>query len=310
MRDEKHHSLVLETELKKKEKFIQSRKIIVWGTGDGGELVYKTLIKQKKNISAFVDKKAKTGKYYFHNLPVYDPNNVSAEKDFLIVSFLKKDLNALKELHDMGFKADDYLYIEAEGGYYREDVNYHECFVGRGTYGYESLMKRGVLCDKIGRFCSINETARVVEDHPLDLVTTSTFTYTGKEIFVKDTKTFNFKYGKHHNNCEGYKGYPVTNNSPVTIGNDVWIGYRTIICQGVTIGDGAIIGAGAVVTKDVAPYTIVGGVPAKEIRKRFSDEIIAKFLKIKWWDWSLEKINTNLELFYQPEKFVGKFYHE
>ncbi|MFT8821261.1 MAG: CatB-related O-acetyltransferase [Liquorilactobacillus nagelii] len=299
MRDEKHHSLVLETELKKKEKFIQSRKIIVWGTGDGGELVYKTLKKNKINVNVFVDKKAKTGKYYFHNLPVYDPNTVSAEKAFLIVSFLKKDLNALKKLHDMGFKADDYLYIEAEGGYYREDVNYHECFVGRGTYGYESLMKRGVLCDKIGRFCSINETARVVENHLLSAVTTS-------PIIENEIIPLSNFY-KSENQCLSNSKRI---NSKVTIGNDVWIGYRAIICQGVTIGDGAIIGAGAVVTKDVAPYTIVGGVPAKEIRKRFSDEIIAKFLKIKWWDWSLEKINTNLELFYQPEKFVGKFYHE
>jgi acetyltransferase-like isoleucine patch superfamily enzyme len=299
MRDEKHHSLVLETELKKKEKFIQSRKIIVWGTGDGGELVYKTLKKNKINVNVFVDKKAKTGKYYFHNLPVYDPNTVSAEKAFLIVSFLKKDLNALKKLHDMGFKADDYLYIEAEGGYYREDVNYHECFVGRGTYGYESLMKRGVLCDKIGRFCSINETARVVENHLLSAVTTS-------PIIENEIIPLSNFY-KSENQCLSNSKRI---NSKVTIGNDVWIGYRAIICQGVTIGDGAIIGAGAVVTKDVAPYTIVGGVPAKEIRKRFSDEIIAKFLKIKWWDWSLEKINTNLELFYKPEKFVGKFYHE
>ena len=199
----------------------------------------------------------------------------------------------------MGFKADDYLYIEAEGGYYREDVNYHECFVGRGTYGYESLMKRGVLCDKIGRFCSINETARVVENHLLSAVTTS-------PIIENEIIPLSNFY-KSENQCLSNSKRI---NSKVTIGNDVWIGYRAIICQGVTIGDGAIIGAGAVVTKDVAPYTIVGGVPAKEIRKRFSDEIIAKFLKIKWWDWSLEKINTNLELFYQPEKFVGKFYHE
>lgn len=296
---EKHYSLVLLNELKKKEKFIQSRKIIVWGTGDGGELVYKTLTKNKINVNVFVDKKARTGKYYFHNLPVYDPNNVSAEKDFLIVSFLKKDLNALKKLHNMGFKADDYLYIEAEGGYYREDVNYHECFVGRGTYGYEYLMERGMFCDKIGRYCSINETARIVENHLLSAVTTS-------PIIENEIIPLSNFY-KSENQCLSNSKRI---NSKVTIGNDVWIGYRAIICQGVTIGDGAIIGAGAVVTKDVAPYTIVGGVPAKEIRKRFSDEIIAKFLKIKWWDWSLEKINTNLELFYQPEKFVGKFYHE
>lgn len=299
MLDEKRHRLVLETELKKKEKVIRNRDIIVWGTGDGGELNYKTLIKQRKNINAFVDKKAKTGKYYFHNLPVYDPNTVSAEKDFLIVSFLKKDLNVLKKLHDMGFKADDYLYIEAEGGYYREDVNYHECFVGRGTYGYESLMKRGVLCDKIGRFCSINETARVVENHLLNAVTTSIVIEGG----LIPLSSFSEIRNRSLPNSKRI-------NSKVTIGNDVWIGYRAIICQGVTIGEGAIIGAGAVVTKDVAPYTIVGGVPAKEIRKRFSDEIIAKFLKIKWWDWSLEKINANLELFYQPEKFVEKFYQE
>ena len=68
------------------------------------------------------------------------------------------------------------------------------------------------------------------------------------------------------------------------IGNDVWIGFEAVILAGVTIGDGAIIGARAVVTKDVPPYTIVGGVPAKPIRKRFSDEDIAALMALKWWD--------------------------
>ncbi len=71
----------------------------------------------------------------------------------------------------------------------------------------------------------------------------------------------------------------------IVIGNDVWIGARAVINRGVTIGDGAIIGAGSVVTKDVEPYTIVGGNPARPIRKRFSDEIIEKLLKLRWWDY-------------------------
>lgn len=80
----------------------------------------------------------------------------------------------------------------------------------------------------------------------------------------------------------------------IIIGNDVWIGYEAVILSGVTIGDGAIIGTRAVVTKDVPPYTIVGGVPAKTIRKRFSDATIAALLQINWWDWPEEKIKQHI----------------
>lgn len=76
----------------------------------------------------------------------------------------------------------------------------------------------------------------------------------------------------------------------IVIGNDVWIGYEAVILAGVTIGDGAIIGTRAVVTKDVPPYTIVGGVPAKPIRKRFPDDTIAALLALRWWDWPEERI--------------------
>lgn len=85
------------------------------------------------------------------------------------------------------------------------------------------------------------------------------------------------------------------NKGNITIGNDVWIGYEAVILAGVTIGDGAIIGTRAVVTKDVPPYTIVGGVPAKPIKKRFSEEIISKLLDIQWWNWSDEKIAKNIK---------------
>lgn len=81
----------------------------------------------------------------------------------------------------------------------------------------------------------------------------------------------------------------------IVIGNDVWIGYEAVVMAGVTIGDGAIIGARAVVTKDVPPYTIVGGVPARKIRRRFSDDVIARLLELKWWDWPAEQIQRNIK---------------
>ena len=84
------------------------------------------------------------------------------------------------------------------------------------------------------------------------------------------------------------------NKGDIVIGNDVWIGYEAVIMAGGHIGDGAIIAARAVVTKDVPPYTIVGGTPAKEIRKRFDAEVIQQLLLLKWWNWSTDKIRKCL----------------
>lgn len=84
------------------------------------------------------------------------------------------------------------------------------------------------------------------------------------------------------------------NKGDIVLGNDVWIGYEAVILSGVKIGDGAIIGTRAVVTRDVPPYTIVGGVPAKPIRRRFSDETVTELLKLKWWDWPAEKVKEHL----------------
>jgi len=91
------------------------------------------------------------------------------------------------------------------------------------------------------------------------------------------------------------------NKGDIVIGNDVWIGYEAVIMPGVHIGDGAIIGTRAVVTKDVSPYAIVGGVPAKEIRKRFDEQTIETLLRIRWWDWSHEKIRQSLPFLMQSD---------
>ncbi len=89
------------------------------------------------------------------------------------------------------------------------------------------------------------------------------------------------------------KSYP--NKGDINVGNDVWIGYNATIMAGVTIGDGAIIATNSTITKDVEPYTIVGGNPANLIKKRFNDEKISKLLALKWWDWDLDKITRNIQ---------------
>jgi virginiamycin A acetyltransferase len=89
------------------------------------------------------------------------------------------------------------------------------------------------------------------------------------------------------------KQYP--QKGDINIGNDVWIGYNATIMAGVTVGDGAIIATNSTVIKDVAPYTIIGGNPATEIKKRFSDNVIERLLKLQWWNWEIEKITKNVQ---------------
>lgn len=134
----------------------------------------------------------------------------------------------------------------------------------------------------IGKFCSIACGARFIfncANHTLNSLSTYTFPLFFEEwdLNVKDISS------------------AWDNKGDITIGNDVWIGYEAVIMSGVTIGDGAIIGTRALVTKDVPSYTIVGGVPAKPIRKRFDDKTIEKLLQIKWWGWPKEKIEKNIK---------------
>lgn len=194
----------------------------------------------------------------------------------------------------------------------REDFFYRDCFVGRYTTNYH-LFSNG-LTKSIGRFCAINPAARVVPNHPTEFVSTHGFTSIEPELagvdIPRDTmKKWNEKYGKGQNEPDTtiiHSG-SLYKNKMTVVGNDVWIGVNARIISGVKIGDGAIIGAGAIVTKDVPPYAIVGGVPARVIKYRFSRDIIDAMLRIKWWDWNIKKIEDNMELFYQPEKFVEVF---
>ncbi|KAF0130481.1 MAG: transferase hexapeptide repeat containing protein [Bacteroidetes bacterium] len=100
-------------------------------------------------------------------------------------------------------------------------------------------------------------------------------------------------FGNGWENAMNGKSYP--NKGDINVGNDVWVGYNATIMAGVTIGDGAIIATNSTITKDVEPYTIVGGNPANLIKKRFNDEKISKLLALKWWDWDLDKITRNIQ---------------
>lgn len=141
-----------------------------------------------------------------------------------------------------------------------------------------------INCDKliIGKFCSIACGAKFLfnsANHTLTSLSTYTF-----PLFFEEWELEKKNVAKAWDN----KGN-------IIIGNDVWIGYDSIILSGVTIGDGAIIGARAVVTKDVPPYTIVGGIPAKAIRKRFDKKTIKSLLNLKWWDRPEERIAANIQ---------------
>lgn len=134
---------------------------------------------------------------------------------------------------------------------------------------------------KIGKFCSIACGAKFLfnsANHTLSSLSTYPFPLFFEEWGLEKKDVTN----------------AWDNKGDIIIGNDVWIGYEAAILAGVTIGDGAIIGTRAVVTKDVPPYTIVGGVPAKPIKKRFSEETISALLEIQWWNWSEERIARNI----------------
>ena len=132
---------------------------------------------------------------------------------------------------------------------------------------------------KIGKFCSIACGAKFI------------FTSANHKMASLSTYPFPIFFAEWGLDAKNIRE-AWDNKGDIVVGSDVWIGYEAVILSGVHIGDGAIIGARAVVTKDVAPYTIVGGVPAKPIRRRFDDETIEKLESLRWWDWDAEKIRA------------------
>lgn len=157
--------------------------------------------------------------------------------------------------------------------------------VGRYTYGDPKFLLWGSE-DRIdiGSFCSIAQNVTVFGggEHNVDWITTYPLRIAFGHVLA------------------GKDGHPKTKGK-TTVGSDVWVGYGAVILSGVTIGDGAVIGAGSVVTKDVPPYAIVAGNPARLIRYRFNEDTRAMLLQIAWWNWPLEEIEANVATLCSPD---------
>ena len=227
---------------------------------------------------------------------------------YVIVSILSAAYEVRALLWKLGFTEHDCCFIYP-GEYSMEDIVYRGCRVGRYTYGYKDLLHDFPLAESIGRYCSINVSARIVQNHSLDCVTTSPIldypTFYPYADYARRQELLQ-KYGRHHDNAP-FEDSPIRDNRPVIVGNDVWVGANVIILPGVHVADGAVLAAGAVVTHDVPAYAIVGGVAAKVIKYRFAPEQIQKLLRIQWWNWSQAEIEENIELFYDTEAFLAHF---
>lgn len=193
-----------------------------------------------------------------------DPNAIYPLKDYKKLVFLKNFVKVKNII------VGDYTYFDDRRNGPEKFEEYNV------LYNYDFTKVKLV----IGKFCAIAAETRFIMtgDHKLDAISTYPF-----PIFL-------------HGWESAYNISDLPVKGDIIVGNDVWFGYDTLIKGGVTIGDGAIIAAGAVVVKDVPPYSIVGGNPAKVLKMRFDDKTIARLLQIAWWNWDIEKINKNLKL--------------
>jgi len=260
------------------ERYLNNREIAVWGSPT------RSMLRELKPYKFHIADKVDPAKHYVLAVNEDDFNDFRIDQQ----SKLFKYINDFFDPFDLG----GWLPFEWECG---------EAKIGRYSYFGRNLAqacKYGEIA-RIGSFTAINETVYMDVNHQLNMTTVNDsipFNAENKAIF--DEKCLS----------DPKNPYAVNQNR-VVIGNDVWIGANVFISQSTvtSIGDGAVIGAGAIVLEDVPPYAIVVGVPAKIKRYRYSPEMIETLLRVKWWEWSDEKINENADALISPEIFMERF---
>lgn len=217
------------------------------------------------------------------------------KNQYLIKVRNRRNLSCMK-----GVKIDDKSVFEG-GNILAENTYLRNSSMGYGTYiGHDSY----IVNTSIGKYSCIGPYTKVIDGrHPVKKfvsVHPAFYSTAGQAGFtyVKKTCFDEYKYADKERKIS------------VVIGSDVWIGADVIILSGVTIGDGAVIAAGAVVTRSVAPYSIVGGVPANEIGKRFTDSEAEKLKKIQWWSWDQKMLEKKAELFQDISLFLREIENE
>lgn len=162
-----------------------------------------------------------------------------------------------------------------------------------GDYSYTAGWASIIYSD-VGKFANIAAMVRINPgNHPMDWVSMHHMQYRRRQYLFGDDDDPTFFDWRRSKKC--------------ILGHDVWIGHAAIVLPGVRIGNGAVVGAGSIVTKDVAPYTIVAGNPAKPIRRRFPESLAHRIEAIAWWDWDHETLRQRLPEFREPESFVAKY---
>lgn len=283
----------------------KNKEIWVYSAGKGADIFSDVMERNNVDIYGYIDLNWKNINS-FRGKKVIGIDDVNTENMYVVVALRGYNSEVVELLRQKGFE-DSQIYVFAAGyEYNKDDIVYKGCKIGKYTYGYKGLLSNFPLAEYIGRYCSINDTARIWNNHSMDCVTTHPFL--DHPIFNEwdsylEMKNLVNKYGKHIDNNQ-YENSAIRKNKSVVIGNDVWIGAGAIILPGVRIGDGAVIAAGTVVTKDVECYEVVGGNPARHIKYRFEQSTIDKLMELQWWNWDEKKIKENIELFFQPDKFV------